>query len=690
MADRMGNDFHSQPLLGERAEPKWMKKKPPLTVTSESVVKDESSDLNEVHMCLKVLKLLLSIIVGCALLACLVSTKVTTIIIAQSLAEHKDSKNATHKSDNSSIANCKDYEEREVDLRRETAIVVLTIIMMMPYLLTFIRCVWRGRWGKNTPWPTREALLFGVFTAVLEVVGLTMFTVVVMSTARRSLSIVLMNSIFLMPAFLQIIRHFRAISGCATSLKEGCKKAGNLLGNTLAMGLAAVSLVAVVVVEHETNKEWTQLMAIPVSLLCLSIAWLPTFQEVQTIHALDDDEDQPMDNEAAAGAKSVDMVMPTTTTYNRLRPSRISTTMRKLSTLAPPVRAHTIPEELAQETSETVMDVDPLPIESARWRCGMITNFLKLLLTFPMVLVWYRTYLQANPYTFWCKSYEIYDRITEDNQILVSFIVNLSAGFGANLLAWMACSIRMDVIGFVMPLLLSPVVTALYTYIRELCLFPLFGLMDITNEVVPRMMCEADLETNRWHLDLFVIIGLYIAMVITSVRYLFRSTATIMEKEEKLFWLPGYNTIFPDQWLMLSRRNKDTSPELFERSTRSMKNTRVYICTTMYRENEQEMQQLLQSIRAIAEAQGPERQYESHIFFDGGCQKGQPTEFALQLLALTDKTMGSTKEKKGILHGAQKWATPYGLQMEWRLKLAGDSLQETRFCIHLKDNSKVT
>ncbi|XP_078574100.1 uncharacterized protein LOC144860632 isoform X1 [Branchiostoma floridae x Branchiostoma japonicum] len=224
---------------------------------------------------------------------------------------------------------------------------------------------------------------------------------------------------------------------------------------------------------------------------------------------------------------------------------------------------------------------------------------------------------------------------------------------------------------------------------------------------MPPMMCEAGLfatndETSstttddqemiyspQWYVDLLVIIGLYIAMVITSVRYLFRSTATIMEKEEKLFWLPGYNTIFPDQWLMLSRRNEDTSPELFERSTRSLKNTRVYICTTMYRENEQEMQQLLQSIRGIAEAQGPERQYESHIFFDGGCQKGQPTEFALQLLSLTDKTMGSAKEKKGILHEAQKWVTPYGLQMEWRLKLNADSLQETRFCIHLKDNSKV-
>ncbi|XP_078574102.1 uncharacterized protein LOC144860633 [Branchiostoma floridae x Branchiostoma japonicum] len=493
MAGRMRNiqeDLHSQPL-GEHKEPKWMQKKPQLTVTTEGVVKEESSDVTEVHMCLKVLKLLLSILVGCALLACLVSTKVSTIVIAQSLAENRDSTNGLNDTPKFNWT-CKELPTgAQLDVKRETAIVVLTIIMMMPYLLTFIRCVWRGRWGKNTPWPTREALIFGVLTAVLEVVGLTMFTVVVMSTARRSLSIVLMNSIFLIPAFVQIIRHFRAINGCATTLKEGCKKAGNLLGNALSMSLVAASLVAVVYLEHDSNKDWTQLMAIPVSLLCLSIAWLPTFQEVQTIHDLDDDDDddKPMDKEAAPGAQNEDMVlrMPTTTTYNRLRQSRISTTMRKLSTLAPPVRTQAgIPEELAPETTQAVMDIDPLPVESARWRCGIITNLLKLLLTFPMVLLWYATFLQGNPFTFWCKSYEVYDRITEDDSILVSFIVNLSAGFGANLLAWMACSIRMDVIGFVMPLLLSPVATALYTYIPVLCLFPLFGL-NTSNKVTKFM-----------------------------------------------------------------------------------------------------------------------------------------------------------------------------------------------------------
>ncbi|KAI8510254.1 hypothetical protein Bbelb_126820 [Branchiostoma belcheri] len=280
MAGNIHDDFHSQLLAGEREEPKWMRKKPQLTVLTDSVAKDESSDGTEVHMCLKVLKLVLSIFVGCALLACLVSTKVTTIIIAQSLAENWNATNATSEDNLNWVGT-------EIDVKRETAIVALTIIIMMPYLLTFIRCVWRGRWGKNTPWPTREALLFGVLTAVLEVVGLTMFTVVVMALARRSLSIVLMNSIFLIPSMVQIYRHSSAVKGCATTLKEGCKQAGNFMLNTLAMLLAAGSLVAVLAVE------------------------------------IDDVKRHP-------GAQNEDvMSMPTTYNVNRLRQSRISTTMRE-------------------------------------------------------------------------------------------------------------------------------------------------------------------------------------------------------------------------------------------------------------------------------------------------------------------------------------------------------------------------
>eukprot|EP00058_Branchiostoma_floridae_P006973 XP_002592461.1 hypothetical protein BRAFLDRAFT_68947 [Branchiostoma floridae] len=155
----------------------------------------------------------------------------------------------------------------------------------------------------------------------------------------------------------------------------------------------------------------------------------------------------------------------------------------------------------------------------------------------------------------------------------------------------------------------------------------------------------------------------------------------------QIFWLPGYNSVFLEQWLMLSRKTKHSNRKQFVRRAKTIRNACVYVCSTMYHESEEEMEQLLISLRGIANDLQDEanRHFESHIFFDGGCKQGQPSRWALQLMALIDKTMCPPGEVT-IFNGlsCEKWETPYGLQFCWTV-----GARKMSFNVHLKDNSKV-
>ncbi|XP_078667292.1 uncharacterized protein LOC144909112 [Branchiostoma floridae x Branchiostoma belcheri] len=166
-----------------------------------------------------------------------------------------------------------------------------------------------------------------------------------------------------------------------------------------------------------------------------------------------------------------------------------------------------------------------------------------------------------------------------------------------------------------------------------------------------------------------------------------RSPTIVMEQEAQLFWLPGYNSVFPAQWMLLSRKNRNTKGEDFTIRRKTKQNTHVYICTTMYHESEREMEQLLTSLRALAESQVGERTFESHIFFDGGCRQRQPSQWALQLFSVMERTLQNENDPQGILQQCTRYKTPYGLQLQWDLHYgSGDTASGMEFTVHLKDN----
>lgn len=132
-----------------------------------------------------------------------------------------------------------------------------------------------------------------------------------------------------------------------------------------------------------------------------------------------------------------------------------------------------------------------------------------------------------------------------------------------------------------------------------------------------------------------------------------------------------------EQYLLLNRRNK-ASDEEHERQQNSSHDVNVFICTTMYHEEDYEMEQLLRSIHDVDANCGKHgRHFESHVFFDGCVRVEVLNNYVLQLASLVEKTL------KVHLSDCTKMKTPYGMQLQWRLPGGMD------FTIHLKDNAKV-
>ena len=158
-------------------------------------------------------------------------------------------------------------------------------------------------------------------------------------------------------------------------------------------------------------------------------------------------------------------------------------------------------------------------------------------------------------------------------------------------------------------------------------------------------------------------------------------------RENTLYLSPAYDGVFLDSFLLLNRHSAQQlhdplqSTRVQNVAVRSRTST-VFICSTMFREAEHEMRQMLKSIHRVAQlaasdTQSNTAQFESHIFFDGAVASDQCQEFSLQLLSLLEKTL------KVSLGDMRKYKTPYGYQLRWMVE------NRLPFYVHFKDNTKV-
>lgn len=216
----------------------------------------------------------------------------------------------------------------------------------------------------------------------------------------------------------------------------------------------------------------------------------------------------------------------------------------------------------------------------------------------------------------------------------------------------------------------------------------------------PLSMAFLYLVNLRIHLSMFpkgykeqylAIVGvLWLGQVVITTYKLFKVKNPILASDEDMFIRPYYNSPFLEQYLILNRYVQYFRFHNVENVHGNRKGSKIFICSTMYREDATEMREMLRSINRIAEhykteRNGPSKKnhFESHIFFDGGCKGEELLPFAVQLLSLVNETLGVHLEK------TKRTETPYGYRFKWEVKPDFNGENGMLFMIHFKDNLKI-
>lgn len=238
---------------------------------------------------------------------------------------------------------------------------------------------------------------------------------------------------------------------------------------------------------------------------------------------------------------------------------------------------------------------------------------------------------------------------------------------------------------FAFPLLLSTPLTVILYYI-------------LTHVVSATLTDNYFEDLEKCPLIIIFASILWLCELITMGYFLRAKTNVILSRDSEMFLSPHYDAVFFEQHLILNRQRKkhqliaDVSSYRHERIDRDGKT--IFVCSTMYRENETEMKQMLSSIYNLAchYSKGSQDTYESHIFFDDALKDVQIKEFGLQLLSLLKETLHVK------LEDGKREKTPYGYRFTWHIDGKGVSSKETmikskheqrnrkmKFTVHFKD-----
>ncbi|XP_029657956.2 chitin synthase chs-2-like isoform X2 [Octopus sinensis] len=313
-----------------------------------------------------------------------------------------------------------------------------------------------------------------------------------------------------------------------------------------------------------------------------------------------------------------------------------------------------------------------LDIETARWKAGAIAAFCKAVFTVCIAFAINNQLVsdENQPWTVLTKSIAWREHPVE----LENFLTNLCASFIGILVAYVTCKISLDVGAFGFPLFLSGLLCILILAIGDICGF-------FQTEQALSLVSSCKSKSDNITYTFIATICLILAEILASWYIILQADTNLLPKDSAIFLMPGYNGVMLEEWIVLNRhREPESSPIDFKER---VKNSKIYICTTMYREADYEMKQLLESINRVNVAQFESiRHFESHVFFDGGVKGSKPTEFALQLLSLLPSTLDISPKN------CRQLKTPYGICLKWKLPAPGGK-NRMKFCIHLKDNLKV-
>lgn len=280
----------------------------------------------------------------------------------------------------------------------------------------------------------------------------------------------------------------------------------------------------------------------------------------------------------------------------------------------------------------------------------------------------------------WCVRGPCFQSFSGDT--LNEMIIHIVSSFVGYFIVWVSCTMTLSQLSVGLPLLLStPVAVAIYYldvhhHFND-HLFPLFrGDEDVFEPFVYSSIVAS---------------FLWVSEVLAMGFYICTKTNIILATDNDMFLAPHYDSLFLEQHTILNRQvNKGAKRKMDGDSITTVKrrNPRmIFICSTMYRETDTEMKQMLASILRVSRHYEKQHRkdpsccdkYESHIFFDGAISANQIENFGLQLLSLLEDTL-DIKLQKGL-----KKRTPYGYRFSWDLGVT----VRMPFTIHFKDKTLV-
>ncbi|XP_013417859.1 uncharacterized protein LOC106178970 [Lingula anatina] len=250
--------------------------------------------------------------------------------------------------------------------------------------------------------------------------------------------------------------------------------------------------------------------------------------------------------------------------------------------------------------------------------------------------------------------------------VFYPLLIHFSSTAVAHVMSFVATTLCMPILGMTLP---SIIATPLAILLGILVCSASRGVLDplICTTGGLWVWCAFGLAAMAW-----------LAPLLIKGKDLNRNSGILLKPMEELFIQPTFNSVFLDQHFILNYKYDGFTCKAHVTDPARAEKSRVFICTTMYREAEFEMARLLSSLHKISATEKLKHVYlEAHIFLDNGVSDNHVTEFATQMISLLHSKMEVS------LHQGNELLTPYGLQLNWVLPGG------MPFFIHLKDSTKV-
>ncbi|CAG2241376.1 CHS1 [Mytilus edulis] len=576
-----------------------------------------------------VTKWVATIIFGVLLLVCLVSSKLSAIGIAAKLSE---------------TGNCFTNQNGENSKDCSTSFILLLLLLVIPNVLTCLRFTWNSLYRKDRKWPSKLKIFYCVCLSLIESFGMCLFAFKVLKINKSATVVLLMDGVFIGHSIVTGFINSRSRNGQSQPIKFAVST----------IMIVAGCVLTIFVIADRKLMETKDLWHIFVSILCLSTAWLPWVRKkIVSV-------DQPI------AAFHTERAYQATESRSSDEQSQGSSMYGGSSLTS------------SQQTDDGIIESK----EKYTHKLMIISSGTKTISTFLFAFL-IQSMFDGWSVKEWSEGWDLRlgDLETTNGRQTYFFMINIITSILGYAVGLYVLRTQMGKGGFAVPLLLSTPVTFGMLYINDLCSGLYFGKTDIEYS---NNICHNGTENLEFLLPALLLVC--IGQCLSIGYYVYKSSTIVLQKEVKLFWMPMYNSFLPDQWMLLDRRTQ-LMDDTQEQQEEQIKKTKVYICTTMYRETRDEMKQLLESISLInAAKQYGTRHFESHIIFDGGIKGNVIGDKALQLLSLVPEVL-----KTGDVDTCTKADFPYGLRLSWRLPASkGEGCgQPMTFVIHLKDNRKV-